>query len=181
MKKALLVLCALLILSITTVTGTLWYIRPTEQLDLSYEKISVFDKVADMVLSGELKLELSNADLTSLIRLGLSAKPQLSEQIRILGARVAVMDGKIALYANVLLGGKVKAGATMYGTLEWAEPNLIIDLEDIYIKKVKLPASLLPEQTSFSIDLYDKLPAIIGIKSVQFEQGKMAVRFKIPR
>jgi hypothetical protein len=181
MKKALLALSALLILLLAIAAGTLWYIRPTEQLDLSYTKISVFDKVADMVLSGQLKLELSDADLTNLVRLAFRTKPQLTDQIRVEGARITVLDDKIALDVNLRIWDKIKAGGTLYGTLRWSAPNLIVELESGYVKGVKIPASLLPEQTSFSINLYEYMPALIGIKSIETTPGKLAIGLKIPR
>ncbi|WP_409344616.1 hypothetical protein [Paenibacillus sp. MBLB4367] len=180
MRKALLTAGVLLLLAIVGIAAFLWYIRPEEKLDLSYRNLSVLDKIGEMVRKRELTVELSDEELGDLVRKAIAGKPQLSDSLRVTGARTEVENGTLAVHINALAGGFVKAGATIYAKAEWQEPNLLITLERGAVKGMAIPAGLLPQQT-FVVPLYDKLPAIVGIRDIELADGKLRILLKLLR
>jgi len=180
LRKALGIAGVLLLAVIAAAAVLLWYIRPAETLDLSYRDISIVEKVTEMVRKRELVVELDDDELSNLVKRAIAEKPQLTEDVRITGVRVETENGLLALHVNAVAKGFVKAGATIYAKLEWREPNLLLTLDRGAVKKLEIPGKYFSQQ-NFIVPLYDKLPALVGIKDIRLEDGKLRIMLKLLR
>ncbi|WP_138754892.1 hypothetical protein [Paenibacillus sinopodophylli] len=190
MGKILKRLMLLLVVILLLLGGALWwlvsYVAPDEQLDLSYAPIDVKGKALDMVKNLKPELVLTETDLDHLIKQNLkndygigdanSSAIMLREDVRLDGARFELEENRLVAHLNVTYKERLPAALEAVYALEWQPPNIVLRPQSLFLKKSRLPLSML-DTIIIPLDLpaYD----VVTIGDVQFEQERIRIGFKL--
>jgi hypothetical protein len=178
MKKLFATVLSLVLLAAVALGAAVWYIQPTKPLDLTYTKVAVADKIMEMIQRRSFDVRLTGADLNNLIKASVAARPQLPNGIRITGVEAAQNGDLLTADINALWRDNLPFTATLTYRISYAEPNLILHAESARIKRFELPRGWL-EMPDLTFNLYDKLPKLVGIKTIQFEKDDVLISLKL--
>lgn len=178
MKKVIVAFVVLLVIVILLGLALLWSVRPKEQLDLSYEPISVAAKIKDMVARRSLELILTEEDLNNLMKRELAERNPPMKNVHIQGASFEQHGQIVTAHVQAELYSQVKVEASLDFLLKWQPPNLIIE----HLKTEAGPWSV--PLSRFQLDplvvpIDKELPPIIAIRDLKFEASQIAVSFKM--
>ncbi|MCM3748474.1 hypothetical protein M3223_14070 [Paenibacillus pasadenensis] len=180
MKKAFKWLAGLLLALVLLLggafAGAIWYIRPQQELTLEHAPLDLGAKGMNMVRSGKAELFLSGEDINNLARAHLKGQPQVTPDFRIEGAQLDLQGNRMTADINGRIRGQIAVGVQAEYELEWSDPNLIATPVSVKLRGIQLPSTLLERMV---IPVGDKLPPLVGIKSVQFRDGGVAVALQL--
>jgi hypothetical protein len=159
--------------------AVLWYVQPERQLDLSYTKISVADKILDMVQRRSFEVNVTEADLNNLVKAALAARTELPHNLKLTGVDAKQHGDVLTVDANLLWQDRFAVGATLTYRMSYREPNLLLTRESVRVKQLTIPPGWLQFASELSIDLYDKLPKLVGIQNVAFDSSGIRIALKL--
>lgn len=176
LQKWLKRIAAIVLSAVLTGAAILWYIKPSEPLDLIYEPVPFRQKIAEMAKNLKFSVLLTEQELNDLMKQKLAERAQLSEKLRVTGARLE-QNGTIATaYINLMYAERVPIGAVFSFQLEWAEPNLAIRHTGTRIRGLDIPLAWLRLDPVF-IAFEQHLPPFIAVKNITFHPSGVTVSF----
>ncbi|MFC0212731.1 hypothetical protein ACFFK0_09665 [Paenibacillus chartarius] len=181
MRKLILFLFVLVLILTGAAGAVVWYVQPTRALDLQYEKLSVPDKIAEMVQRRTMELRLTEADMNNLIKASMAGRTNLPHDLQLTGVSAEQQGELLIVDANVLWRDAIAAGTTLTYRMSYSEPDLILTRESVRIKGYEIPPGWLQTATEFRYNLYDKLPKLIGIQGVAFGENDLRIGLKLLR
>lgn len=170
----------LLSLTLFVVIGALllvWYSQPEEELDLDYEELSIYRKAEEMIRNRELALTLTEQEVDHLLKQAVVRYVDLPPEVELTGARFRLGDNQLSADLQVKYHQLMSAGATLDYTVRWEEPELVISLERLAVKRLSVPALLEPQSYRFSLE--DQLPAVIDVTDVSIQPSGVRVEFAV--
>lgn len=173
--RLLMLIFVLIVLAGLGVWGALRYASPQEELDLAAEPIRLDSKVQDLVTSGELVLELTEADVESLIKSELQEDPQLGPDVLLTGARVELSTDRLTVHANLKYREQIPVGAVATYRLAWEHPNLLAIPEGLHIRSIRLPYSGLD---TIMVPVAGQLPDFLEIGEVTFDTDTIRIELE---
>ncbi|GGA09052.1 hypothetical protein GCM10008018_63380 [Paenibacillus marchantiophytorum] len=180
LKKILITAICLLLILLLAVVLLIRHVKPTETLDLSYQEISIGSKIADIIKTRKLDVQLTEQDLNDLVKKQLSAHQQLPHDFQLDGAKLTLNGSHLEADLNLRWRDKVPIAAQMQFALAWNPPNVVIQPVRTSVKGMQLPNEWLHlEPISFSLE--EHLPALIGVKNVVFQDKAVVVQLKVLR
>ncbi|MFC5531515.1 hypothetical protein [Cohnella yongneupensis] len=177
MKKMFVGLVLFLILAIIAVVAGLFYIKPTEELDLTHRKVPIKERAIDMVKRTSLELIVTEADVNNLLKTKLSEDPIVQKNVEVTGAKFTVIGDLLIADLNVLWKDLVPSSLRIVYRLHWESPNIIATVEEAKIKSISLPSSAI---AGFVIPLGDELPKPLKIEKIDWGVGEIKVKLKKP-
>ncbi|MBP1966828.1 hypothetical protein [Paenibacillus aceris] len=180
LKKLFVFAIAVIVILTAAAAMIIRHIKPTEDLDLNYEEISIASKVADIVKNRKLEVQVSEQDLNNLVKKQLAAHQTLPNGVRIEGAKLTLQGADLVADVNVRWQDKVPVGAQLLFTLAWDPPNVVIQHQSTMIKGMQLPKEWL-QLAPIELSIEDHLPLLIGVKDVRFEEKAVYIQLKALR
>jgi hypothetical protein len=178
MKKFFLVIAVLAAVVIVLGLVLLWTVRPKQQLDLAYERISVAGKIKDMIAARSLDLRLTESDLNNLMKRALAERNPPVPNVEIQGARFE-QDGQIVTaHVQGKLYGVVSAEASLTFMLKWQSPNLIVEHVNTKAGPWNIPFSRF-QLDPLIVPIDQELPSLVAIRDVKFEPSQIVISFKM--
>lgn len=177
MKKFLISVLIFISVAAIAVVGALYYIKPEQKLDLSYEKVALKDLAFDMARRQSTELILSGEDLNNLAKKSLANNPQVEKDILVTGANFSLVGDILLADLNVVWKNKVSAGLHITYRLRWEDPNVVATVEKAKLKGVSLPISAFSDRI---IPVGQELPKLLKIKDMVWIGGEVKVHFEKP-
>ncbi len=167
----------LVLLIVGLASGLIWSIRPSEPLDLAYERISISSKIRDMVLRRSFELRLTEADLNNIMKKELAERADSIGYARIDGARFE-QQGRVVT-AHVQATGKagIRAEASLDFELKWSPPNLIVEHIGTKTGPWAVPIGWF-KLDPIRVPIDEQLP-IVSISTVKFESNEIIIAFQL--
>jgi hypothetical protein len=176
LQKWLKRIAAIALTAVLAGAALLWYVKPSEPLGLAYEPVSFRQKIAEMAKSLEFSIDLTEQELDDLMKQKLAERAQLSEKLRVTGARLEQNGTNAAAYINLMYAERFPIGAVFYFQLEWAEPDLVIRHTGTRIRGFDIPLAWIRLDPVF-ISLGQQLPPFIAVKKVTFHSSGATISF----
>ncbi|MCS7458924.1 hypothetical protein N0M98_02115 [Paenibacillus doosanensis] len=155
-----------------------WYVQPERPLDLTYSELKVRGKLADMIASRKLEVELTEPEVNSLLKKALAAHAQVTPDLEVTGAEFSLEGKEWVADVNLLYKGQWEAAARLYFTMSWQEPYLTAVHTSTKIKRLSVPLDWFRLQP-LNVELNDYLPRPAGVRSVAFEEHAVRVGLKL--
>ncbi|MDF2962338.1 MAG: hypothetical protein K0S39_4073 [Paenibacillus sp.] len=157
-----------MILLIALLAGGLYgYVQPQHTLDLAYTDLPVRNKLADMLASRKLEVELTEPEVNSLLKKALANQMSNRQDFEITGARFTLLGSEWVADVNLLYRKRWKLGAALRFKVSWQEPYIMAVHTGTRIRQAELPLEwfrLKPVQ----VPLNDHLPKLTAIKDIAF-------------
>lgn len=177
LKKILLSLVTLIVIAVVMLVIVIQYVKPTEQLDLQYQEISIPNKIADMILSRKLEVRLSEEDINNLLKKQLATHRELPNDFQLDGAKLNLQGSMIEADVNARWQERIPVGAHAVFTLAWEPPNLVIKHVSTQVRNLQLPSDWL-QLAPVEIPIESFLPKLVGIKNMRFEDKAIVIQLK---
>lgn len=177
MKKLLISFIVFLILVVIAGVGALYYIKPEQKLDLSYEKVSLKEHAFDMARRQSTELILTEADLNNLAKKSLADNPQVEKDVVVTGADFKLEGELLAANLNIVWKDRVSAGLQVTYRLQWDNPNVVLTVVEAKMRGIKLPKSVFSDRI---IPIGQELPELLKIKDMVVGNGEVTVLFQRP-
>ncbi|WP_027086033.1 hypothetical protein [Cohnella panacarvi] len=177
MRKWLVRLVVLLIVAVIAALAGLFYIRPTEPLDLNARTVPIKERALDMVKRTSLELIVTEADVNNLLKAKLAEDPIVRQDIEVTGAKFTVLGDLLVADLNVLWKDLVPSTLRIVYRLSWDNPNIVATVEEARIKGISLPNSAV---AGFVVPLGDELPKPLKVERVEWGVGDLKVKLKKP-
>ncbi|MFE5320360.1 hypothetical protein ACFQ88_16750 [Paenibacillus sp. NPDC056579] len=155
-----------------------WYAQPERPLDLAYSELQIRSKLADMLTSRKLEVQLTEAEVNSLLKKSLAARSQINPDLQITGAQFSLEGNQWIADVNVLYKHQWTFGARMYFAMSWREPYMTAEHTATQIKQITVPASWF-QLEPLQIELNDYVPKPAGVRGVAFEEHGVRVGLKL--
>ncbi|OMF32653.1 hypothetical protein BK133_14220 [Paenibacillus sp. FSL H8-0548] len=162
------------------------YIKPEEQLDMSYTPIDVKEKALDMVKKLKPELVLTEADINHLIKMNMKKEYassengvsflELTKDLRLDGAHFDLEEDRLIARMNVTYMDRIPAELDAVYSLEWQAPNIVLRPQSLSLKNISLPTGVL-ETIIIPLDLPSQ--DIVTVQAVRFEQDLLKIDFKL--
>lgn len=175
LRRLLIGLLLLIVLLGLGLWGGLRYIAPQESLDLVAEPFRLGSKVQELLRGGRLELLLTEADVDSLIKSELQAKPMIAPEAEMTGARIELSGDRAIVHANVMYREQIPIGVVAAYRLSWQAPELVAEPESLHIRSIRLPSDKLD---TLRFSFADQLPDILEIGEVSFESDGIRIALK---
>ncbi|GAA4855189.1 hypothetical protein GCM10023310_37650 [Paenibacillus vulneris] len=166
------IVCALLL------GAAYWYVQPARTLDLNYSELEVRNKVANMLTSRKLEVDLTEPEVNSLLKKALAAHPQVGSDLEMTGAEFSLEGNRWVADVNLLYKGQWTFGAKLYFTMSWKEPNMIATHTATQIKEVSIPGTWF-QLNPLQIQLNDYVPKPAAVREIAFEEHGVRVGLKL--
>ncbi|MDQ0901594.1 MULTISPECIES: hypothetical protein [unclassified Paenibacillus] len=153
------------------------HVKPTEDLNLDYNEITISSKITDIVKNRKLEVQLTEQDLNEVVKKQLAAHQVLPNDFRIEGAKLTLQGSNLVADVNVRWREKIPIGAQMMFTLAWNPPNLVVQHRNTSIKGMQVPSEWV-QLSPFKLPIEDHLPKLIGVKNVLFEEKAIIIQLK---
>lgn len=168
----------MLILTGLFLGGAVWYVKPVENLDLSYRPVSVREKLTGMLLNRSPEIVLSEDDLNQLLKQQLAERRHITPNVEIIGARFEQDGQHMTAHVNVLYGGRFEVGAVLEFHVDWQRPNLTATHLATRIKRLSVPDSLFHLEP-IVIPVEELLPPLVSLKGVRFLPNGVGILFQL--
>ncbi|WP_144028283.1 hypothetical protein [Paenibacillus ferrarius] len=180
LRKRFIFMIILLVVIIGAPMFIIWQVKPTEALNLDYKEISIPSKIAEIVKSRKLEVQLTEQDINDLVKKQLAEHQVLPHDFRLEGAKLTLNGSNLEADLNLRWHDKLPISAKMMFTLAYHSPNMSIQHVSTSVKGTKIPSEWLHlDPIVFSIE--DHLPLLIGVKNVVFEEKAVVVQLKALR
>ncbi|MFC5407252.1 hypothetical protein [Cohnella soli] len=177
MRKWLIGFFVFVIIIVAAGVGALYYVRPSQNLDLTYEKVPLKDRAISMAKRVSTELVLTDEDIVNLAKKSLADNPQVEPDVLVTGAGFRLEGDVLHADLNVIWKDRISAGLKVDYRLRWEEPNVIATAESARLKGVNLPLSMFSDRV---ITIGDDLPKFLHIKALKWGDGQVNVQFKKP-
>lgn len=179
MRKWFIRLFVLILVVIIAGVAGLFYIRPTETLDLNYRKVPIRDRAIDMVKRTSLEMIVTEADVNNLLKAKLAEDPIVREDVEVTGVKFTLLSDLLIADLNVLWKELVPSSLRIVYRLKWdsAASEIVATVEEAHIKAIPLPKSSI---AGFVIPLGDELPKPLKVEKVGWGVGELKVKLKKP-
>lgn len=177
MRKFIIGLFVFIIVAVIAAVAGLYYIKPTEPLDLSYGKVPIRERALDMAKRMSLDLVVTEADVNSILKAELADDPLVQEGVEVKGAKFTLIGELLIADLNVLWKDLVPSSLRIVYRLKWDAPNVVATVEEAKIKAISLPKSSV---SGFVIPLGDELPKPLKIEKIEWGVGEIKVKLKKP-
>ncbi|MCL6458469.1 MAG: hypothetical protein K6T85_10740 [Gorillibacterium sp.] len=167
LKRLLVTLASLIVLAVLLAVATVWYVRPTQTLDLNYQEVDFQKKVESIILSRSLTVSLTDEELSNLLKRELSLDAEPNPHTQITGARFQRQGSELTAELTVLLRDKLPAQVRLVYQLEWNSPTLKLQFVNASVKGKDIPSSWLKLGDIYT-NIDEKLPPFVTIASVDF-------------
>ncbi|WP_128659841.1 hypothetical protein [Paenibacillus sp. 598K] len=175
LQRLLIGLLLLIVLLGLGLWGGLRYVAPQESLDLAAEPLRLGDKAQELLRGGRLELLLTEADVESLIKSELQAKPKVTAEAEITGARIELSGDRAIVHANVMYREQIPIGVVAAYRLSWQAPALVAEPESLHVRSIRLPSDQLD---TLRFSFADQLPDFLEIGEVTFESDGVRIALK---
>jgi hypothetical protein len=165
--------------AIAAAGAAIWYVQPVRPLDFAYTKISIPDKIVEMVQRRSPEVRLTESDINSLVKAALAERAELPHGLKLTGAEAKQQGDLLTVDTNAVWHGWIAIGATLTYRMSYREPELILTRESVRIKDFAVPPGWLQTPASLRFNLYDKLPKLIGIQSIAFDPEGLRIALKL--
>ncbi|REE81173.1 hypothetical protein A8990_1197 [Paenibacillus taihuensis] len=155
----------------------IWYVKPDEELNLDYAEVPIMDRALTMVRHLKTDLVLSEADVNNIGKASISQHPDYSPDIRITGARLELLGGKLVAHVNVKYKKRFPAALVITYGLQWNEPNLIAVPEEAKLKGITLKKEYFEEMV---IPLGSEVPNFVHIQRIAIKGKSVVVSIRKP-
>ncbi|TDF97526.1 hypothetical protein [Paenibacillus piri] len=156
--------------------GLYLYAQPQQTLDLNYSDLSIKNKLADMIASRKLEVELTEPEVNNLLKKALAKQSSVRGEVEVTGARFTLNGSEWIADVNLLYQKRWQIGAELMFAVSWQEPYVTVVHTGTRIRQAGIPSEwfrLKPLQ----VPLNDYMPKLAGVKSIDFlEHG---VRLKL--
>ncbi|WP_282941065.1 hypothetical protein [Paenibacillus sp. RC67] len=169
---SLAIVCALLL------GAAYWYVQPEQKLDLNYSELPVREKVANMLTSRKLEVQLTEPEVNSLLKKALASHTQVSSDLEITGAQFFLEGSEWVADVNLLYKGQWTFGAKLYFAMSWKEPYLKATHTATKIKEASVPIEWF-HLNPLQIQLNDYVPKPAGVRDIAFEDHGLRVGLKL--
>ncbi|WP_256758723.1 hypothetical protein [Cohnella sp. WQ 127256] len=177
MKKLLISLFVLIVLVVIAGVGSLYYVKPDQNLDLVYEEVPLKDRALDMVRRMSPELILTSEDINNLSKKSIADNPQVEKDVLVTGADFN-LDGDLLLAdLNVIWKDQISAGLKITYRLHWNHPNVVATVEKAMMKGITLPNSMFSDRI---IPIGEDLPKLLKINKLEWGGGEVKVKFQKP-
>ncbi|MGO4270414.1 hypothetical protein AB4Z22_11275 [Paenibacillus sp. TAF58] len=177
LKKVVIFAITVVIFLIALLAIAVRHVKPTETLNLDYKEITVSSKIADIVKSRKLEVQLTEQDLNDVVKKQLAAHQVLPNDFRIEGAKLTLQGSNLVADVNVRWREKIPIGAQMMFTVAWNPPNLVVQHRNTNIKGMQVPSEWV-QLAPIELPIEDYLPKLIGVKNVLFEEKAIIIQLK---
>ncbi|KIL37520.1 hypothetical protein SD71_02490 [Cohnella kolymensis] len=177
MRKFFITLFVLLILGCIAAIGGLYYIKPDQQLDLSYNRVPIDKRAVDMVSRMSVAMILNEEDVNNLLKASLSRNPQVQQDVKVIGAKFSVDGNLLTSDLNVLWKDQIQAALQLTYRLQWENPNVVATIVDAQMKAIPLPTEAFSDLV---IPLGEELPELLKIKDIEWGGKEIKVVFEKP-
>lgn len=178
MRRLIKIIGFVFVAAVVTGTGAVWwlisYIAPDKPLDLNYRPIDVQQKALDMVIKLKPELVLTESDVNDLIKKHI--KRDIAEHVRLDGAEFQLEGATLIANVNATYRARIPVQAQAKYQLEWQNPNLVLQPQDLSVKGIHLPLSMLK---TITIPLDLPTGAWVTVEEVFFESKRVKVLFRI--
>jgi hypothetical protein len=175
---SLLVVLVLALLLGLGYTSAVQYAAPDEALDLSYDEVSLSANIGEMVRKRQFALELSEDELSNLLKKKLAANPDVAPHAEVRGARFHLDGDLLIADVHVVYRERYDVGLTLTFNLIWEQPDLVARHVQTSVRSFEVPPSLFQlEPLRLRTDVL--LPAYIGIRSVQFPGNHILIELRM--
>ena len=166
--------------AVVLLAGLVWDVQPSEseELNLQYTRYELRHELAEMIRERRTSVVLSEAEINNVLKAELAARRIETAYGRLTGARFELVDGGMIAHLKLSALDRVEIGARLSYAFHWQEPDITVQLQDARIKAIPVPPEWIP-MPRFTIRLSDKLPPLIGIRSVDFNEDAIVIRFKL--
>lgn len=158
--------------------AAVWFVKPQQQLDLTYRELRLGDKLMDMLRSLSLQVTLSEQDINDLAKKQLAAHRELPHGLLLEGARFELRGDELVADVNLRWHDAVPIGARLVFQLQWEDGQLLLTHRQTSIRGVALPAGWLG-LPDVAVPVADQLPSLVGIKDVTFEPSAIRIALKL--
>lgn len=177
LKKSFILALAVLAILAIAMAIIIWYVKPTETLNLDYHDIAISSKITDIIKNRKLEVRLTEEDLSNIVKKQLAAHKVLPNDFQIEGAKLTLQGSNLEADVNVKWHQQFPIGAQMLFTFVWSPPNLVIQHRNTNIKGLQIPSNWV-QLAPIEISIEDYLPNLIGIKNVVFEEKALVIQLK---
>ena len=177
LRKWFIRLIVLIIVVVIAALAGLWYIRPTESLDLNARKVPIKERALDMVKRTSLEMIVTEADVNNLLKAKLAEDPIVQKDVEVTGAKFTVLGDLLVADLNVLWKDLVPSSLRIVYRLNWENPNIVATVEEARVKGISLPKSSV---AGFVVPLGDELPKPLKVEKVEWGLGELKVKLKKP-
>jgi len=177
LRKWLIRLTVLIIVVVIAALAGLWYIRPTESLDLNARKVPIRERALDMMKRTSLEMIVTEADVNNLLKAKLAEDPIVQQDVEVTGAKFTLLGDLLIADLNVLWKDLVPSTLRIVYRLSWENPDIVATVEEARIKGISLPKSSV---AGFVVPLGDDLPKPLKVDRVEWGVGELKVRLKKP-
>jgi hypothetical protein len=177
LRKIFFGLVLIVILAVIAVLGGLFYIKPNQTLDLTYNQVPIKERALDMVRRMSLELIVTESDVNNLLKAELAKNPMVKNNVEVTGAKFTVNGDLLIADLNVLWKNLVPSSLRIVYRLQWENPNVIATIEEAKVKAISLPKSSI---SGFVIPLGDELPKPLKIEKIDWGVGEIKVKLKKP-
>ncbi|WP_019532905.1 hypothetical protein [Paenibacillus ginsengihumi] len=178
MKRIVIGMLVALLAAAALAAAALWYVRPKQELDWSYEPISLRSHVAGMLAARQLEITLSEAEIDSLLKQALAGHMPASEVWQVTGVRFSLQGQQLIAAANLTYRGRLPVGARLHFALSWQAPLLRAEHTRTEIGRFAVPAAWL-RLKPLEVDLEAPLPRMLSIRSVEFPGNAVRLSFTL--
>ncbi|MFD0676458.1 MULTISPECIES: hypothetical protein [unclassified Paenibacillus] len=150
--------------------GLYWYVQPQTTLDLVYTDLSVRNKLAEMLASRKLEVELTEPEVNNLLKKALVARNSSNSnnnEFEITGAQFTLHGNELIADVNLLYKKQWRIGAMLQFTVSWQEPYVMVVHTGTQIRHMHLPPEWF-QLKPIQVSLDDYMPKLAGIKSITF-------------
>ena len=177
LRKFILSLFVLIILFVVAALGALYYIKPTQTLDLAYHQVPIRERALDMVKRMSLEMVVNEEDVNDLLKKNLAEDPFVQSNLEVTGAKFTLLGDLLVADLNVLWKDLVPSSLRIVYRLHWDNRSIVAAVEEAKIKGVSLPKSSV---SGFTIPLGDELPKPLKVEKITFGVGEIKVKLKKP-
>lgn len=154
------------------------YVKPDEALNMKYTEFSLKDELFEMVREQRTSMVLSEDEVNNLIKAELASKIIDNEMFQLKGAYFELVDGGLQAHLHMIFIDRIHVGMQLTYVLDWTGTAIQAELDEAYIRSISLPSKYVPVQ-SITLDLSDKLPPLVQVKSVAFEPEGIEISFAL--
>jgi hypothetical protein len=180
MGKLLRGIALIIVLTALLAGGLVWYVQPQQTLDLAYTDLSVKNKLADMLATRKLEVELSESEVNNLLKKAIATQALSHRELEITGAQFALQGNQLIADVNLLYQKQWKVGAVLQFNISWQEPYVTAVHTGTHLRDIDLPLDWF-QLKPIQVPLGDYMPKLTGIKGITFlEHGlKLSVGLKL--
>ncbi|QCT04261.1 hypothetical protein E6C60_3551 [Paenibacillus algicola] len=167
-----------LIVIVALLAGALWWISPTERLDMGYRTVDFKDRLLQMAETREPRLTLSADEIGQLSKKNLVKYLDKQDPgVDITGARFTMEGSSMRADVNGKWGW-VPFGAQLDFTIKTSGSRLLLEHQATRIRDAEVPGALFQLEPMI-VNLKDYLPEMLTVRDIELTGDGVSLVFKI--